>query len=478
MSQIPTHQNFIDGAFVDSPDHLEVFNPANGDLLSRIPESDGEQVERAIGAARDAQKAWAALPAIERAGYLRRIAERIRQDVPRLSRMITEEQGKVSGLAEVEVNFTADYLDYMAEWARRIEGEVIESDRPNETILMLRKPLGVVAGILPWNFPFFLIARKMAPALVTGNTIVIKPSEETPNNCFAFARIVEEVGLPRGVFNVVSGTGGSVGQALSDSSRVDLISFTGSVATGSRIMQSASRHLTKLNLELGGKAPAIVLGDADLELAVKAIRASRIINTGQVCNCAERVYVQRSVADEFIERMSRAMDATTYGDPLAQPDVEMGPLINQAGLTKVDAMVKQAVGEGAELVSGGSVADLGKGHHYRPTVLAGCRDDMAIMRQEIFGPVLPIQVVEDMDEAIALANDSEYGLTSSIYTRSLANAMRACREIDYGETYINRENFEAMQGFHAGVRKSGIGGADGKHGLYEYTHTQVVYLEA
>lgn len=212
MSQIPTHQNFIDGAFVDSPDHLEVFNPANGDLLSRIPESDGEQVERAIGAARDAQKAWAALPAIERAGYLRRIAERIRQDVPRLSRMITEEQGKVSGLAEVEVNFTADYLDYMAEWARRIEGEVIESDRPNETILMLRKPLGVVAGILPWNFPFFLIARKMAPALVTGNTIVIKPSEETPNNCFAFARIVEEVGLPRGVFNVVSGTGGRVGR--------------------------------------------------------------------------------------------------------------------------------------------------------------------------------------------------------------------------------------------------------------------------
>ncbi|MBN8410620.1 aldehyde dehydrogenase [Halomonas litopenaei] len=478
MSQIPIHQNYINGAFVDSQDHLEVFNPANGELLSRIPESASKQVEDAIAAARAAQKGWAALPAIERAGYLRRIAERIRQDVPRLARMITEEQGKVSGLAEVEVNFTADYLDYMAEWARRIEGEVIESDRANETILMLRKPLGVVAGILPWNFPFFLIARKMAPALVTGNTIVIKPSEETPNNCFAFARIVEEVGLPRGVFNVVSGTGGSVGQALSDSARVDLISFTGSVATGSHIMQSASRHLTKLNLELGGKAPAIVLGDADLELAVKAIRASRIINTGQVCNCAERVYVERGVADEFIERMSRAMDATTYGDPLAQPDVEMGPLINQAGLTKVDAMVRQAVAEGAEVISGGSVADLGKGHHYRPTVLAGCRDDMAIMRQEIFGPVLPIQVVEDMDEAIALANDSEYGLTSSIYTRSLTNAMRACREIDYGETYINRENFEAMQGFHAGVRKSGIGGADGKHGLYEYTHTQVVYLEA
>ncbi|MGQ7249370.1 aldehyde dehydrogenase [Halomonas sp. V046] len=478
MSQTPTHQNYINGAFIDAVEHLEVHNPANGALLSRVPESRAEDVERAIAAANDAKKAWAALPAVERASYLRKIATRIRDNVPALARMITEEQGKVSGLAEVEVNFTADYLDYMAEWARRIEGEVIESDRPGETILMLRKPLGVVAGILPWNFPFFLIARKMAPALVTGNTIVIKPSEETPNNCFAFARLVEEVGLPKGVFNVVSGAGASVGQALTGSSRVDMISFTGSVATGSRIMANAAGNLTKLNLELGGKAPAIVLGDADLDLAVKAIRASRIINTGQVCNCAERVYVERTVADEFVTRMGKAMAATTFGDPLAQPDVEMGPLINRAGLDKVGRMVKAAVGEGAELITGGAVADLGHGFHYQPTVLAGCRADMGIMRQEIFGPVLPIQVVDSLDEAIVLANDSDYGLTSSVYTRSLANAMRACREIDYGETYINRENFEAMQGYHAGVRKSGIGGADGKHGLYEYTHTQVVYLEA
>ncbi|QFT84361.1 Lactaldehyde dehydrogenase [Halomonas sp. THAF12] len=477
-SQQPVYQNYINGAFEAAGEHFEVYNPANGEVLSRVPESRTVDVERALASARGAQKAWAAKPAVERAAYLRRIAAKIREDVPRLARIITEEQGKVTALAETEVNFTADYLDYMAEWGRRIEGEIIESDRPNENIFLFRKPLGVVAGILPWNFPFFLIARKMAPALVTGNTIVIKPSEETPNNCFEFAKLLDTVGLPAGVFNVVSGGGATTGNALTSSAEADMISFTGSVATGSRIMASAADNITKLNLELGGKAPAIVLADADIDLAVKAIHGSRIINSGQVCNCAERVYVQRSVADEFIDRMARAMGATTYGDPLAQPDVDMGPLINRAGLDKVDAMVKTALTDGAELVTGGGLGDAPRGHHYQPTVLTGCRQDMQIMRQEVFGPVLPIQVVEDMDEAIALANDSDYGLTSSIYTRNLASAMRACREIDYGETYINRENFEAMQGFHAGVRKSGIGGADGKHGLYEYTHSHVVYLEA
>jgi lactaldehyde dehydrogenase/glycolaldehyde dehydrogenase len=305
---------------------------------------------------------------------------------------------------------------------------------------------------------------------------VIKPSEETPNNCFEFARLVAEIELPPGVFNVVCGDG-QVGAALSSSAKVDMISFTGSVETGSRIMAAAAGNITKLNLELGGKAPAIVLADADLDLAVKAIRDSRIINTGQVCNCAERVYVERAVADQFIERISAAMSATRYGDPLADANVEMGPLINRQGLDSVEAKVKKALQQGAQLVSGGAVADLGQGFHYQPTVLAGCSADMEIMRKEIFGPVLPIQIVDDLDEAIRLANDCEYGLTSSLYTRDLNKAMHAMREIDFGETYINRENFEAMQGFHAGVRKSGVGGADGKHGLYEYTHTHVVYLQ-
>ncbi|MEG7364185.1 aldehyde dehydrogenase [Pseudomonas citronellolis] len=477
MTDVTTYQHYIDNRFVAGEALIEVHNPANGELLARIPEASAKQVDAALGAARMAQKGWAAKPAIERAGYLRRIAGKVRANAERLARIITAEQGKVPALAEVEVAFTADYLDYMAEWARRLEGEVLTSDRAGEHIFLLRKPLGVVAGILPWNFPFFLIARKMAPALLTGNTIVIKPSEETPINCFEFAALVAETDLPRGVFNVVGGTGGGAGQALTGHAGVDLISFTGSVATGSRIMAAAAPNITKLNLELGGKAPAIVLADADLDLAVNAIKASRVINSGQVCNCAERVYVQRRVADAFIEKVAAAMAATRYGDPGTQADLDMGPLVNQAGLDKVAQMVRTAQGQGAQVITGGAVADLGRGFHYQPTVLAGCSGEMEIMRKEIFGPVLPIQVVDDLDEAIALANASEYGLTSSIYTRDLGAALKASRELDFGETYINRENFEAMQGFHAGTRKSGIGGADGKHGLYEYTHTHVVYVQ-
>ncbi|WP_070106126.1 aldehyde dehydrogenase [Burkholderia plantarii] len=477
MSSTPTqYQHYIDGEFTSSSEHFEVRNPATGALLSHAPVAGDADLAHAIDAARRAQAGWARTTPVERARFLHQIADALRADVARLADVIVNEGGKIRGLAEVEVNFTADYLDYMAEWARRIEGEIIPSDRANETMLLFRKPMGVVAGILPWNFPFFLIARKMAPALVTGNTIVIKPSEETPNNCFEFAKIVAKTALPRGVFNVVAGRG-DVGAKLSAHAGVDMISFTGSVATGQRIMAAAAPNLTKLNLELGGKAPAIVLADADLDLAVTAIRNSRVINTGQVCNCAERVYVERPIAEAFIERISAAMRATRYGDPVADANVEMGPLINQLGLDKVAAKVKTAVEQGGTVVTGGKLADLDRGFHYEPTVIADCREDMAIMREEIFGPVLPIQIVDDLDHAIALANDCEYGLTSSVYTKSLNSAMAAIRGLSFGETYVNRENFEAMQGFHAGVRKSGIGGADGKHGVYEYTHTQVVYLQ-
>ncbi|WP_026224711.1 aldehyde dehydrogenase [Methyloversatilis thermotolerans] len=473
-----THMNYIDGHFAPSSGpRIEVYNPATHALLDTVPEADADTVERAIAAARRAQPAWARLPAIQRAGWLRRIASALRDIREDMARTLTLEQGKTLGLARVEVDFTADYLDYMAEWARRIEGEVLSSDRPGESIFLLRKPVGVVAGILPWNFPLFLIARKMAPALVTGNTIVIKPSEETPLNAFMFAHLVHGSDLPRGVFNLVGGRGSTTGSALSGSDAIDMVSFTGSVATGTRIMQAAAANLTRVNLELGGKAPAIVLADADLDLAASAITASRVINTGQVCNCAERVYVQRSAADEFITRLTARMAATRYGDPVAEPDVDMGPLVNKAGLDKVAAMVEQARKDGAQVVLGGRVADRASGFHYEPTVLINCRADMDIMRNEIFGPVLPIQLVDDLDEAVSLANASDYGLTSSLYTRDLAAAMRAIRDLQFGETYINRENFEAMQGFHAGRRKSGIGGADGKHGLYEYTETHVAYIQ-
>ncbi len=256
-----------------------------------------------------------------------------------------------------------------------------------------------------------------------------------------------------------------------------MVSFTGSVETGSAVMLAAASNITKVNLELGGKAPAIVMADADMSLAVKAIKDSRVINTGQVCNCAERVYVQRRVADEFTDKLAAAMKASRFGDPLADETVDYGPLINEEGFLKVDSLVRSAVKAGASVITGGKRGPGEGGYFYEPTVLTGVRQEMDIIRHEIFGPVVPIVTFDDLDEAIALANDSDYGLTSSIFTRDLNVALRACQEIRFGETYINREHFEAMQGFHAGWRKSGIGGADGKHGLYEFTQTHMVYLQ-
>lgn len=471
------YRNFIDGRFVDGGDFIEVTNPADGRVLGRVPESGADTVDAAVTAARRAQSAWEKRPPIERAGYLRQISAKVREHRVELADIIVREQGKVRPLAEVEVDFTASYIDYMAEWARRLEGEVITSDRQDETILLLRKPMGVVVGILPWNFPFFLIARKLAPALVTGNTIVIKPSEETPINAFVFAELLAETDLPPGVVNVIGGRGAATGQAMVEHRSVDLVTFTGSVGTGSRIMQTAGRNLTRVNLELGGKAPAIVLASADLDLAAKAIYDSRVINTGQVCNCAERVYVERAVHDAFIDKLKGLFETTRYGDPSLESDLHMGPLVNRIGLDKVAQAVDRARQQGASVVTGGRIADRSSGFHYEPTLIAGVGAGHDIMRSEIFGPVLPVQTVDSLDEAIALANDSEYGLTSSIFTNDLNAALKASRELKFGETYINREHFEAMQGFHAGRRKSGIGGADGKHGLYEFTETHVVYIQ-
>ncbi|KAF3996052.1 aldehyde dehydrogenase [Glaciimonas immobilis] len=472
------YQNYIDGHFIDagSSGQIEIYNPATQGFIGTVSDSTSDAVDAAVSAARVAQRSWAKLPAIERAGHLRAISAKIRQHVDRLAEIITREQGKTLELARVEVSFTADYIDYMAEWGRRIEGEVITSDRVGETIFMLRKPLGVVAGILPWNFPFFLIARKMAPALITGNTIVIKPSEESPINAYEFAKLVDETDLPKGVFNLVNGRGASVGATLTGHADINMVSFTGSVDVGMRIMGSAAKNMTRVNLELGGKAPVIVLEDADLNLAAKAIWDSRITNTGQLCNCAERIYVASSVADELTAKIATHMKSTRFGDPLSQSDLHMGPLINKQALHRVDAMVQRALAEGAELVTGGRIAGRDDGFHYEPTVLMNCSHKMEIMHKEVFGPVIPIQKIDSLEEAIQLANDSQYGLTSSIFTRNLNHAMQACHALEFGETYVNREHFEAMQGFHAGRRKSGIGGADGKHGLYEHLETQVVYM--
>ncbi|MDE9578158.1 aldehyde dehydrogenase [Citrobacter koseri] len=479
MSAPVQHPMYINGQFVSwqGDAWIDVVNPSTEELLSRIPDGGAQEARQAIDAAARAQPEWEALPAIERAGWLRKIAAGIRERAEEISALIVAEGGKIQQLAQVEVAFTADYIEYMAEWARRYEGEILQSDRPGENILVFKRALGVTTGILPWNFPFFLIARKLAPALLTGNTIVIKPSEFTPNNAIAFAQIVHDIGLPKGVFNLVLGRGETVGQELAGNPKVAMVSMTGSVVAGEKIMAAAAKNITKVCLELGGKAPAIVMDDADLELAVKAIVDSRVINTGQVCNCAERVYVQKGIYDRFVNRLGEAMKAVQFGDPAQRDDIAMGPLINAAALERVEQKVARAVQEGARVALGGKAVE-GKGYYYPPTLLLDVRQEMTIMHEETFGPVLPVVAFDTLEEALEMANDSDYGLTSSVYTQNLNVAMKAIAGLKFGETYINRENFEAMQGFHAGWRKSGIGGADGKHGLNEYLQTQVVYLQS
>ncbi len=474
-----SYQMYIDGEFVDSSsgEISKVINPATEEVISEVPKATVKDVRRAIDSSERAQKKWGKLPSSERAKYLLKISKEIRENADLLARTISEEVGKTLALSETEVNFTADYIDYMAGWARRYEGEIVPSDRPNENIFVYKAPIGVIAGILPWNFPFFLIARKAAPALITGNTIVVKPSGVSPNNALEFAKILDKVGLPKGVINIVTGSGSSLGDELSRNPKVGMVSLTGSYNAGAAVMRAAADNITKVSLELGGKAPTIIMDDADIDLAVKSVVDSRVINSGQVCNCTERVYVQESVADEFIEKITKAMSEVRYGDPLVEKDIDMGPLASKDALENVDRMVKKAVANGAKVLTGGKPANREKGYFYEPTVLVNVDNTMEIMRQEIFGPVLPIATFETLNEAIELSNDCEYGLTSAIFTQNVDTMMRASNELKFGETYVNRESFEAIQGFHAGWRKSGIGGADGKHGLEEYLQTHVVYVQ-
>lgn len=471
-------QMYINGKFTEgrSGKWIDVLIPSTEEVVSRQPDGTVEDVAEAVDAAYAAQKSWAKIPACERAVYLHKMADGIRANFDKFQEILVREQGKTQALAATEVGVTATYFDYMAEFARRIEGEIIQSDARNETMMLFKKPLGVAAGILPWNFPFFLIARKAAAALIAGCTIVIKPSQITPENCCEFCKIVDEVGLPAGVFNVVTGRGSLVGNAMASNPKVAIVSLTGSVGAGTKIMEAAAPNITKVSLELGGKAPAIVFPDADLELAAQAVLESRIGNSGQICNNAERLYVHKDVKKEFTDILLKKFEAVKVGDPAVMKDADMGPLVEKRALDSVMEKVDRAVKQGAKVLCGGHRVGE-KGYFYAATLLDDVKQDFDIVHEETFGPVLPIIEFDNIDQVIEWANDVEYGLASSVFTKDIDTATRMCRELEFGETYINRMHFEAIQGFHAGVKKSGIGGADGKHGLEEYLSTHVVYLD-
>ncbi|MCG9792315.1 aldehyde dehydrogenase [Flavobacterium algicola] len=471
---------YINGKFVKSTstEVTEVLNPCTEEVLSTIPQGSIADANNALDAAQAAQHGWNALTAIERAGYLHKMANIIRENRVFLAETLASEQAKVIGLAQVEIDVTADYFDYNAGWARRIEGEIIQSDRRKEHIFLHKAPIGVAVGICPWNFPFFVMARKVAPSLITGNTCVIKPSCIAPNTIMEFIKLIEKVDLPAGVLNVVCGTGPVVGNALCKSPITGIISLTGSVYAGQRVMEAAAPNITKVSLELGGKAPAIVCADANLELAVNAVVNSKIIFSGQVCNCAERLYVEDSIYDQFLEMVTKKMQSIKVEDAFSTNNPDMSSMVSKDQVDKVAAMVEFAKSEGAEVIVGGNRSDqFDRGYFYQPTLLTNVTQNMQIIQEEVFGPVLPVMKFSTLDEAITLANDCEYGLTSSIFSENFNKVMHASNELQFGETYINREHFEAIQGFHAGWKKSGLGGADGKHGMEEYLQTKVVYAQ-
>lgn len=477
---VKDHQIYINGEYTSSTgdEWIDIINPATEEVISRTPKGTSEDVDRAVEAASRAQPAWEQVPNIERGRIVRKMGEKIAERRETFIDLLQEEQGKDYELASGEVDLAIDYFEYMSEWARRIEGDIVPSDRSNENILVYKKPIGVVAGIIPWNFPVFILARKVATALMTGCTVVIKPSQHTPNTTMEFTRIVDEMSeVPAGIYNVVTGAGSEIGNALASHKDVHMVTMTGSITAGTKVMEAAAQNITKVNLELGGKAPAIVTENADLDLAAEEITTSRLANNGQACTNAERVYVHESVAEELTRKLKEKFEVKTFGDPRKDKEADLGPLVNQDRLETVDEMVQNAVSSGAKVVTGGEAADVDAGFFYKPTILTDVTHESDIMTDEIFGPVLPISTFSTLDEAIEKANDTVYGLSSSVYTEDLNEAMRVINEMKFGETYVNRENFEAVQGYHAGMRQSGLGGTDGKYGVEDFLVTQVVYMQ-
>jgi lactaldehyde dehydrogenase/glycolaldehyde dehydrogenase len=479
FSGIDRYRHYINGQWTASTgkDFIDVENPATEGIIAQVPNGTADDAERALEAAKAAQPAWEALPPIERGHLLRRLAQLILENRERLARIVVAEQGKPLAEARGEIEGAALYLTYAAEEARRMAGDILPSDSAEEQIWIQRCAYGVVVGLTAWNYPAALTTRKMGPALIAGNTIVIKSHEGTPLSAFEIAQLAQQADFPAGVVNVVSGTGKTVGEALVRHPITQLVSVTGSVRAGREIYRAGAEDLKVLRLELGGKAPLIVAEDADIGAAVKAAVASRFENCGQICICNERMYLHEKIADQFMERFVETVKRLMVGNPLELVDI--GPKFSRAELEKVEAMVAGAIKAGAKVVTGGrrpSGPGFAKGHWFEPTIMTGLRNDMEIMQREVFGPVIPVMTVADFDEGLALANDSAYGLSAYVFTKDLRRLMRLTRELKFGEIYVNRPGGDAVNAYHSGYRHSGLGGEDGKYGLEGYLRKKTIYV--
>lgn len=474
------YQQFINNAWVapTTGEYADVLNPSTDELVGQVANGNEADADAALQAAKAAQAAWGALPPTQRCKMLYAFCDKVLEHKEELARMITTEMGKTYKVAQFEVEVFCSFVRYACEWGRSIEGDIVPSDNPDEHIMIQKIPRGVVVAITAWNFPFALAGRKLGPALVAGNTLVLKPTTETPISTLMLGDIAVEAGLPAGVVNIITGPGRVMGTALVESPLTNMVTMTGSTPAGQAIFRSASKNLAHVQLELGGKAPFIVFEDADIDDAVDNALSSRFDNCGQVCTCNERLYLHESIYDKFMEKFLPKVKAIKVGDPFAE-DTDMGPKVNKAELKHMEELVEVSLKEGATLATGGHRmpgAEFEKGNWFEPTVLTDVSQDMTIVHEEAFGPILPVLKFSSYDEVIGMANDCEFGLAAMVYTNDYNRIMKLNRDLEFGEIYINRGHGEQHQGFHNGYKLSGTGGEDGKYGFEQYCEKKTYYM--
>ena len=470
----------IDGQWKDpeSGKFTDKMNPSTGEAIEKIPAAGKAEVDEAMDAAEGSFWKWYELGTKERSKILMKAVDLIQKSRKELEDILVLENGKRRIESVGEVDGVIDQMVYYSEFERKLTGDLVEGDTFDRKILQYKVPHGVVLALTPWNFPAAMVARKLAPALVTGNTVVLKPSSDTPKSAEWITMKFQQAGLPNGVLNFITGKGSEIGDYMVAHKRVSLITMTGSTATGQRIMQKASANMAKLILELGGKAPFIVWKDADQKNALKTLLWAKFWNSGQSCIAAERVYVHSDIYKEFVDKFVNATKQLTVGDP---ETADMGPLINASAVKNMEKVVQDAKTGGSRVLAGGSTASLkGKlagGYFYLPTLLEEKEQKASLFQDEVFGPVTGIMAVDDLDSALSLANDSQYGLASYLFSKDFTTIMKAAERVRFGELYVNMPGPESSQGYHTGFRMTGQAGEGSKYGIEEYLKLKNVYLE-